>query len=697
MRAHFRATALLLAVAACGESTKPPAAASITLSVAPSPLDAIGASKNIVAVVNDEKGGVMSNATVTWTSSSPNATVAPLATSSLTATVTAAGNGEAVITARAGNATASATLVVAQQMAGITGEGSGQTGTVNTPLPNQLVVRIADRMGAPIGGREITFGAGGGGTLSATTVTTATDGSARVTWTLGKVVAEAQQVTASLGLFTTQFQATVRPAAPSQVRKVAGDGQTWFTGSTVPVSPSVVVTDSYDNPISGLEVTFVPTNSNVTGGVQTTNAAGGATVGSWTLGTSDGAASLTATVASAGVSATFNGTVQSSSPPVMVAVTGTVLQAGVEGRAITALPTVRLTSMAGTPVAGRQVTFNITAGGGTTANAVAVSDANGVATMGSWTLGGVSGPNTVTATVEGSAVVSNNPVFTAIGCTGGGSTAGFTINVCFTTPVTGAQRIAFVNAAARWGSVITGDVSDFPISLASPSCGAGAPALHLTIDDLLIFARIEPIDGPGQILGSAGWCYRRSGGLPLVGVMRFDEADVAGLVATNRFDAVILHEMGHVLGIGGSMWSAMGFLQNPTEPGTTPLDTHFNGVQAIAGFDQIGGLSYAGGAKVPVENSMGAGSINSHWRESVLANELMTPQLNMGSNPLTVLTVLSLRDLGYVVDPTAADQSSMSQLHADEPARGSAIDLGARMRDVPKHSIDRAGRIVRLQ
>lgn len=701
MHAAFRATALLLLVVACGDSTRPPTPAKVVLTVGSGPLDAIGASRTIVAVVSDEKGSVMENATVSWTSSSASVTVAPSTSSSLTAIVTAASDGEAVITARAGDATASTTVQVARQIAGFTGTGTGQIGVVNTPLPNQLVVQVADTRGAPIAGREITFEVTGGGSVSASKVTTASDGSARVTWTLGKLISEPQQVTASLGLFTTLFQATPTAAAPTLLTKVEGDSQTWFTGSAVPVRPVVRVSDAYGNPVAGVDVAFAPVNSYTLSTHWTTDVAGRASVTGWVMGATDGPASLTATVASTGASTTFDATVQSSSPPVHVGATGPVVQAGVEGRAITAMPAVRLSDpQTGLPLAGRKVTFTITSGGGSTTDAVAVSDSTGVATMGSWTLGTVAGPNTVAAVVDGLSVVNNNLVFTVIGCTGGGSTAGFTINVCFTTPVTDAQRGAFVNAAARWGSLITGDITDLPVNLPTPNCGAGAPALHQTIDDLLIFASIQSIDGPGQILGSAGWCYRRTAGLPLIGLMRFDEADVANLVATNRFGAVILHEMGHVLGIGGSLWSAMGFLQNPSssQPGSIPLDTHFNGVHAIAGFDQIGGMAYTSGAKVPVENAAGPGSINAHWRESVLDNELMTPFLDVGSNPLTVLTVLSLRDLGYVVEPAGADQSSMSQLHADGPVRGSAIDLGTRMRDVPaRHSIDAKGRIRRLQ
>ena len=38
----------------------------------------------------------------------------------------------------------------------------------------------------------------------------------------------------------------------------------------------------------------------------------------------------------------------------------------------------------------------------------------------------------------------------------------------------------------------------------------------------------------------------------------------------------------------------------------------------------------------------GAGTRDGHWRESVLANELMTGWINAGSNPLSVLSVRSL-------------------------------------------------------
>jgi hypothetical protein len=218
----------------------------------------------------------------------------------------------------------------------------------------------------------------------------------------------------------------------------------------------------------------------------------------------------------------------------------------------------------------------------------------------------------------------------------------------------------------------------------------------MTIDDLLIFAAIEPIDGVGNILGSAGWCFRRTGGLPVIGTMRFDVADVAGLETTNRLSAVILHEMGHVIGVG-SMWTTKGLLQNASTT-TTTLDTYFSGVAGGLAFDAIGGATYTGGLKVPVENTGGVGTMNSHWRESVLANELMTGFINSGSNPLSILTVRSLEDLGYTVNAAAADPFTRTltvrAIRAGDPG---VLSLENDVYTGHQWTIDTRGRITRIR
>lgn len=69
---------------------------------------------------------------------------------------------------------------------------------------------------------------------------------------------------------------------------------------------------------------------------------------------------------------------------------------------------------------------------------------------------------------------------------------------------------------------------------------------------LLISAELRRIDGVNGILGSAG-PTRVWDGCPTIssrGEMEFDSDDIAGMESDGTFEGVILHEMGHVIGVG---------------------------------------------------------------------------------------------------------------------------------------------------
>jgi hypothetical protein len=71
----------------------------------------------------------------------------------------------------------------------------------------------------------------------------------------------------------------------------------------------------------------------------------------------------------------------------------------------------------------------------------------------------------------------------------------------------------------------------------------------------------------------------------------------------------------------------------------------FVGQTAMREYGQLRGGSTA--IPVPVENTGGPGTRNSHWRETVFRNELMTGFVGVaGGNPLSRMTVGSLQDLG---------------------------------------------------
>ena len=111
--------------------------------------------------------------------------------------------------------------------------------------------------------------------------------------------------------------------------------------------------------------------------------------------------------------------------------------------------------------------------------------------------------------------------------------------------------------------------------------------------------------------------------------------------------------MGHVVGVG-TIWTNKGLLvgangNNPTFKGT-------------AAKKEYGVLKGTGPVAVPVENIGGPGTKNSHWRESVFKNELMSGFIAAPGNPLSRVTAGSLKDLGYVVDLTAAESYVLPNL-----------------------------------
>ncbi|MDY3561783.1 hypothetical protein R5W23_003211 [Gemmata sp. JC673] len=224
----------------------------------------------------------------------------------------------------------------------------------------------------------------------------------------------------------------------------------------------------------------------------------------------------------------------------------------------------------------------------------------------------------------------------------------FTIEVRFLGGLNQAQKNAFKAAADRWSRVIVGDLPSVVID-------------GEVIDDLLILAQGMPIDGPGRVLGQAGPTHLRpaSAGaaafLPAKGIMSFDTADLTAMQENGTLGDVIAHEMGHVIGIG-TVWTRKGLLagQNTSNPTFT----------GAAARQEFGALKGTGPAPVPVENTGGPGTRDGHWRETVFRNELMSGFIAAAGNPLSKMTVASLKDMGYVVNLNAAEPYTLPNLLA---------------------------------
>jgi hypothetical protein len=220
------------------------------------------------------------------------------------------------------------------------------------------------------------------------------------------------------------------------------------------------------------------------------------------------------------------------------------------------------------------------------------------------------------------------------------SVADFNIQFQF-DGMTASQVATFQQAANRWQNIITGDL---PGASVVPE-GASS---SVVVDDVFIDVAAFDFDGVGTIIGgSAPLEFRAGSGLPFYGVILFDRADLPTAQAEGTLLGSVVHEIAHVLGFG-SIWEAKGLLA-----GGGTDDPTFTGAQALAAYNDIFDETATG---VPVDNSGLSGTADSHWRESIFGSELMTGFIGPDNvNPLSVISIASLADLGYSVDLNEAD------------------------------------------
>ena len=298
--------------------------------------------------------------------------------------------------------------------------GNGQTGTVGSALSTPFTVKVTDASGNPVSGITVTFAVtAGGGTLSATVVSSNASGLASTTLTLG-ATAGTNTVTASSGTLAgspVSFTATaVVSSTATNLVSVSGNGQSGTVGQALATPFTVKVTDASGNPVSGTTVNFAVTagGGTLSSTVVSSNASGLAS-STLTLGATPGANTVTASSGTlAGSPVAFSATAVGSTASSLVLMSGNG-QSGTAGQALANPFTAKVADASGNPVAGVAVTFAVTGGGGTLSATVVSTNASGLAST-TLTLGATSGTNTVTAS---SAALAGSPLtFTATGVSG---------------------------------------------------------------------------------------------------------------------------------------------------------------------------------------------------------------------------------------------------------------------------------------
>ncbi len=520
-------------------------------------------------------------------------------------------------------------------------QGDGQSAIAGAAVPIPVQVRVTGRNGDPLPNVKVAFAVTeGGGSVESPEALTAPDGTASPgSWRLGRPGPQRMRADV-FGLAPVSVRAAATPA-PSAVEIVAGQDQTAEVASPVPRAPEVVVSAEDGAPVAGALVTFA-TDRDAKLAVPRvlTDSRGRASAADWILGATAGDYTLAASVEGEGIA---GNPVRFRARATPGPAHGLEIATGDRQETEVALPVpeavrVRVRDRYGNPTPGVRVSFAAD-GGSAVVPTHAVSDAAGVASAHRWVLGPqphVSYRLTASIVAEDGAPV--RVVFTARA-----TPAAYRIEIVYADPavVPDSLEASFDLARRYWESAVRGNLPWSTVrKSALERCLADNDVAYAVqgdrvVDDLLVFVDIRDT-GPG-VLGGAGPCQIRADtGLPVVGVMFFP---------SRVSHETVLHEMAHVLGFG-ALWQYLGLLRDPA--GGTDADPRFLGPEAMKSFADLRAGNGSAGLPVPVENLGGEGIWNGHWRESVFGVELMTGFANGGvRNPISVLTLASLADLGY--------------------------------------------------
>jgi Leishmanolysin len=176
------------------------------------------------------------------------------------------------------------------------------------------------------------------------------------------------------------------------------------------------------------------------------------------------------------------------------------------------------------------------------------------------------------------------------------------------------------------------------------------------VDDIVIGYEIGYIDGLGGTLGQAG-CIWRVGSRCLSGQMLFEEADFATFDVED-LRAIVLHEMGQVLGLVATLGSCA----SACSAGGPPMHNQYG--QGVSNGCSKAPLEFLQlGMEIPLylENNRSRGTACTPWKEASFhtdtSSELMTGYFEAGLyQPISRVSVAALDDLGvYQVDYSQAD------------------------------------------
>jgi adhesin/invasin len=278
-------------------------------------------------------------------------------------------------------------------------------------------VKVTDAAGNPVAEAAVTFAiVSGGGSITGGNQTTNISGIATIgSWTPGSVGANTLSASA-IGLTGSPitFVATGTAGAASKLALTTVASATAQNRVPFATQPVVQIQDANGNAVrqSATVVTVALTTGGATlGGTTTaTTSINGAAAFS-NLSISGAVGGHTLTFSAPGLTSATASVTTLPGAASTLSVVGGNNQSAIPGTPLPVSPSVKTADADGNAVPGLEVIFAVVSGGGSATGLTQTTNLSGVATVGSWTIGGATGTNTMTAASTG---LSGSPVtFTA--------------------------------------------------------------------------------------------------------------------------------------------------------------------------------------------------------------------------------------------------------------------------------------------
>lgn len=288
--------------------------------------------------------------------------------------------------------------------------GNNQSAIAGTAVAIRPAVLVRDQYNNPVPGVAVTFAvtAGGGSVTTAVPSTDANGIAAVGSWTLGAAAGSNALEATAPGLPTVLFSAAAVPGNAARMALDGGDLQTDTVAATLAGLYRVRVTDNTGlNGVGGVTVSWdVPAGEGSITPSSVTDPNGFASAAR-VLGPVAGAQTATASVGGLlGSPVTFSATANAGTP-VALALQSGANQYATAGTAVAIAPSVIARDGFGNPTPNVAVAFATSTGDATSTGNSQITAADGIATVGSWTVSTVRRVDTLTAAAPG---LSGSPV-----------------------------------------------------------------------------------------------------------------------------------------------------------------------------------------------------------------------------------------------------------------------------------------------